>query len=154
MPRNKSALTSGGLGNHSEKSLALGRLPCKAGMDVLAQAAVVDADCDEMTDSGNRQTFQMSEECGLVLNLYLYSCCCFIVAALRNGMRACFLDWEIKWMLKFFGSLLVGIGFSVRERRRRSRLGPLGRLWVGVVLRMWLEVTRSRFIHGCSDLPL
>lgn len=56
--------------------------------------------------------------------------------------------------IKVFGSLLVGIGFSVRGRRRRSRLGPLGRLWVGVVLRMWLEVTRSRFIRGSSDLRL
>lgn len=104
MLRSKSALTSGGLGNHSEKSLVLSCLPCKAGMDVLAQAAVVDADCDVMTDSGNLQTFQMSGECGLVVlnqNLYLYSCCYFIVAALRKGMRACFLDWEIKWMLKF-----------------------------------------------------
>lgn len=95
-------LTSGGLGTHSEKSLVLGCLPCKAGMDVLAQAAVVDADHDEMTDSGNRQTFQMSGECGLVvLNLYLYSGCYFIVDALWKGMRACFLDWEIKWILRF-----------------------------------------------------
>lgn len=54
MPRKMSALTSGGLGNHSEKSLVLGRLPCKAGMDVLAQVAVVDADYDVMTDKPSR----------------------------------------------------------------------------------------------------
>lgn len=43
----------------------------------------------------------MSGECELVLNLYLSPVVNFIVAALRKGVRACFLDWEIKWMLRF-----------------------------------------------------
>lgn len=118
MPRNKSALTSGGLGNHSEKSLVLGCLPCKAGMDVLAQAAVVDADCDVMTDSGNRQTFQMSGECGLVLNLYLYLySCCYFCSCLTEGHEGLIFRLGNKMDVKVFGSLLVGIGFSVIERR-------------------------------------
>lgn len=72
------------------------------------------------------KTFQMSRECGLVARALVFVSVSELlllsfVAALGKGLKTCFLDWEIKWKLTFFfGSLLVGVDSSVRERDREA----------------------------------
>lgn len=86
---------------------------------------MVDADHDYMTDSGNGQTFQMSRECGLVCGVSPPVRPFILAASGKEGHEGLLFRLGNKMDGQAFGSLLVGIDFSVRERRQRSSFGPL-----------------------------
>jgi hypothetical protein len=115
-------------GSHLEKALVFDDIPCKTGLCWPRRQWWVWI----MTrgDSGNRQTFQMSRECGLAAACACRSCVCICPAltfmvALGKGPRTCFLDWEIKWKLTFFWKPFSWYWLFCERKRPRSRLSPL-----------------------------